>query len=324
MRMTRYAVALLAVSLAWGCGRGSQDAPVVASGHVEATEVRVPTKVSGVIARLAFDEGDEVKVGQTLAEIDTVDIRLALAATRGERDQAAADLKLRLAGSRAEDVADAEAQVARAASELNGAEKDLERMQGLFASGSGTTKGRDDAVTRRDMTHAALESARERLRKLKAGSRPEEIEAARARLAAGGARLAQLDQQLKDATVTSPVAGVVTEKLVEQGELAARGAAVAVVTDLSGAWLTIYLAGPDLGRIRIGQPVEVVTDDGQTRQGSVSFVSSEAEFTPKNVQTRDERVKLVYRIKVRLPNEDGLFKPGMPAEARLQPTGKRS
>jgi HlyD family secretion protein len=323
MTMTRLGVPVLALAVSWGCGRGSDSLPIVASGHVEATEVRVPTKVGGVISRLSFDEGAVVKAGQTLAEIDPVDIRLALAATRGERDQAAADLKLRVAGSRAEDVAEAEAQVSRAAAELDGADKDLERMQGLLASGSGTTKGRDDAGTRRDMARAGLESARERLRKLKTGSRPEEIEAARARLSAGEARLAQLEQQLKDATIVSPVAGVVTEKLVEQGELASRGTALAVVTDLADAWLTVYLAETDLGRIRIGQPVEVTTDDGQKREGTVSFVASQAEFTPKNVQTRDERVKLVYRVKVRLPNEDGLFKPGMPAEARLSPTDKR-
>jgi HlyD family secretion protein len=115
------------------------------------------------------------------------------------------------------------------------------------------------------------------------------------------------------------VTGVVTEKIAEQGELLPAGAPLCVITDLADAWLTAYVAEPDLGRIRIGQEAEVVTDDGQSRRGTVSFVSSQAEFTPKNVQTPEERVKLVYRIKVRLENGDGLFKPGMPAEARLRP-----
>jgi HlyD family secretion protein len=90
------------------------------------------------------------------------------------------------------------------------------------------------------------------------------------------------------------------------------------VTDLTDAWLTVYVTGPDLGRIRLGQEAEVRTDDGQKRPGKVRYIASEAEFTPKNVQTRDERVKLVYRIKIGLDNADGLFKPGMPAEARLK------
>jgi HlyD family secretion protein len=321
--MKEFAIAVLALILAGGCGRGRREWPIVTSGHVEATEVRVSTKVAGIVTTLGFEEGDAVKAGQALAEIDTTDTRLALDAARAERDQAAADLRLRVAGSRAEDIADGEAQVARAVSELAGAQRDLERMEGLLASGSGTTKGRDDARVRCDMLRAALDSARERLRKLKAGSRPEEIESARARAGAGAARVAQLEQQLKDARIVSPLAGMVTEKLTEPGELASRGTALAVVTDLGNPWLTVYVAEPDLSRIRLGQAVEVVTDDGQKRRGAVSFIASTAEFTPKNVQTRDERVKLVYRVKVRLPNEDGLFKTGMPAEARILADGQR-
>jgi HlyD family secretion protein len=168
------------------------------------------------------------------------------------------------------------------------------------------------------MAASSLQAARERLKRLRAGSRREEIEAARARLAAGDARVAQLEQQIKDTVVTSPVAGVVTEKLVERGELLSAGAALVVVTDLQDAWLTVYLGEPDLARVRLGQEVEVATDDGQKRAGTISFISSEAEFTPKNVQTRDERVKLVFRTKIRLQNQDGLFRPGMPAEARLR------
>ena len=101
-----------------------------------------------------------------------------------------------------------------------------------------------------------------------------------------------------------------TEKLAEQGELLARGTGLVVVTDLANAWLNVYVSETDLGRIRLDQEAAVVTDDGQTRRGRVSFVASQAEFTPKNVQTRDERVKLVYKVKVALENKDGLFKPG--------------
>jgi HlyD family secretion protein len=253
--------------------------------------------------------------------VDTVDIRLALDAARAERSQADAELRLRRAGSRKEDIAEARAQVARAAADLDGAERDLARMEGLLAAGSGTEKSRDDARARRDAAAAAVTAARERLRKAEAGSRPEEIDAARARVAAADARIAQLEQQIKDAAMLSPVAGVVTEKVAEEGELLARGSAVVVVTDLADAWLTVYVAEPDLARIRLGQTAEVRTDDGQTRQGKVTFIASQAEFTPRNVQTRDERVKLVFKVKVGLPNQDGLFKPGMPAEARLAPAG---
>ena len=319
---SRFAAALAAVACAGLACKGTQDpGEIMASGHVEATQVRVAAKTPGTLATLSVDEGDRVTAGQSLAEVDTVDLQLALAAARAERGQADAELRLRLAGSRQEDIAEARAQVARAAADLDGAEKDLARMEGLLAAGSGTPKSRDDARARRDAAVATLTAARERSRKTDAGARPEEIDAARARLAATDARIAQLDQQVKDASLASPVAGIVTEKVAEQGELLARGSAIVVVTDLADAWLTVYVAEPDLARIRLGQAAEVRTDDGQTRQGKVTFIASQAEFTPKNVQTRDERVKLVFKVKVGLPNGDGLFKPGMPAEARLAVEG---
>jgi HlyD family secretion protein len=259
--------------------------------------------------------------GQVLAEIDTTDLKLSLGQARAERDQAAAELRLRIAGARAEDIAEHQAQVESAKADLEAAERDLLRMQGLLDKGSGTTKSRDDARTRRDMTAARLEAARQSLLKLKSGSRAEEIDAARAQVAAKDARIAILEQQVRDATVTSPVAGVVTEKVAEAGELLQNGSPVCVVTDLQEPWLNVYVGEPDLARIRLGQEGEVKTDDGQVRKGRVTFIASKAEFTPKNVQTRDERVKLVYRVKVGLENGDGLFKPGMPAEARLQAAG---
>lgn len=319
--LTPLALVVAALS-ASACREGDAPGLIVASGHVEATEVLVSTKAAGTIERLAVDEGSVVAAGQELARIDTTDTRLALAAARAERAQAEAELRLRRAGARVEDVREAEAQVLRAQADLTGAAKDLDRMEGLLAAGSGTTKSRDDALTRRDVAAAGLDAARERLHRLEAGFRPEEKDAAAARLQATDARVAQLDQQLKDAVVVSPVAGVVTQKLAEQGELVARGAGLVVVTDLASAWLNVYVAEPDLARVRLGQDADVVTDDAQTRRGRISFVSSRAEFTPKNVQTRDERVKLVYKVKVALDNADGLFKPGMPAEARLQPAGR--
>ncbi|MHB8079738.1 MAG: HlyD family secretion protein, partial [Candidatus Krumholzibacteriia bacterium] len=109
----------------------------------------------------------------------------------------------------------------------------------------------------------------------------------------------------------------------ERGELLVPGTVLMVVTDLDHAWLTAWVAEPDLGRLRLGQEAEVFTDGGERRAGRVTFLASQAEFTPKNVQTRDERVKLVYKVKITLDNGDGLFKPGMPGEARLRPADAR-
>lgn len=319
MKATPPAPAVAALALAVACRGGALPSLLTASGHVEATDVRLSTKVAGRLASLDVREGDVVKTGQQIARLETTDLSLALQQARAERDQAAAELRLRLAGARTEDIAEMEAQVASARADLAGAERDLKRMQDLLARGSGTTKSRDDAQTRRDILAGRLAALDQSLARLRAGARAEEKDSARARVATVEARIAQLEQQVSDATVQSPLDGVVTEKIAEAGELLQVGSGLCVVTDLAHAWLTVFLPETDLGRIRIGQEAEVVTDGGQSRKGRVTFIASKAEFTPKNVQTKDERVKLVYKVKVGLDNGDGLFKPGMPAEARLVP-----
>ena len=133
------------------------------------------------------------------------------------------------------------------------------------------------------------------------------------------ARIAALTQQRNDATLLSQVAGVLTSRVAEPGEQLQAGSPICVITQLADAWLTVYVTDVDLARIRIGQDATITTDGGQTRKGRLTYIASKAEFTPKNVQTRDERVKLVYRVKVGLDNADGFFKPGMPAEATFVP-----
>jgi HlyD family secretion protein len=309
--------ALIVAGVAVSCRSDRSDGKIVASGHVEAIDVRIVTKVRGRLLERPVDEGDAVTAGQKLGMVDTVDAELALREATAERDKADADLRLKLAGSRREDIAELSARVASGVAELDGAEKELERQKRLVDEGVTTVQTRDDALARRDALAGQLESTRQALARAKAGSREQEIQSARAVLQAAEARVAQLQQQIADATITSPVAGLVTEKIAEPGELLAAGAPILVVTDLAKPWLTVYVAEPDLGKIKIGAPAEVVTDGGEHGQGKVTFIASQAEFTPKNVQTRDERVKLVYRVKVGLDNADGTFKPGMPAEARF-------
>jgi len=303
---------LLAVA---GCSGDEADGPIRVSGHIEATEVRVSTKIPGTLKTLETDEGDRLDPGAVIGRIDTVDLELALRAAEAERDAAQADLRLKRAGYRSEEIAEAAAQQAAVQAELEQAQRELDRAQGLLDAGSGTAKLRDDALARRDVAAARLRAAGETLRKLRAGFRSEEIAAAKARLDGAEARMAQLRQNIDDATIVSPLRGVVTEKIAEAGELLPAGSLIVVVTDLDSPWLTVYVPEPALPSVKIGQPVRVETDDGGTHEGHVTFIASDAEFTPKNVQTRDERVKLVFRVKVGLDNEDGTFKPGMPAVA---------
>ncbi len=317
-RATKFEMSgLLAAVLIGGCTGKAAEGELRASGHVEATDVRVSSKVAGRLRAVRVHEGDVVDAGAEIARVDPVDVELAMRVARADRDQADAQHRLLLAGARVEEIAEARAGVAQAQADLTAAEKDLARARELLARGSATAKARDDAQARRDVAGGRADAARERLRKLETGARTEEIDAARARLAAAEARVAQLEQQLADTTVVSPLAGVVTEKVAEAGEQVAPGAPIAVLTDLSNAWLSVYVPEPDLDWIKVGQEARVRTDGGTERRGRITFVASQAEFTPKNVQTRDERVKLVFKVKITLDNADGLFKPGMPAEAVL-------
>ena len=126
-----------------------------------------------------------------------------------------------------------------------------------------------------------------------------------------------LRKNIADAVLTSPVAGIVTAKLADAGETIAPRTPVVAITDLDHAWANVYVDEPVVPRLKLGQPVALITDAGQRLQGTNTFISPKAEFTPRNVQTAAERSKLVYRIKVSADNRDGVLKPGMPVEAEL-------
>jgi len=170
-----------------------------------------------------------------------------------------------------------------------------------------------------DQASAALAEARERWEMLKKGPRRETIEQARARVEQAEAALGMAEIRLGYTSLTSPAGGVILSKNVEPGEFVAPGTPVVTLGDLRNVWLRAYINESDLGRVKLGQKVRVTADTypGKVYQGQVSFISSEAEFTPKNVQTEKERVKLVYRVKVEIPNPDMELKPGMPADAEI-------
>jgi HlyD family secretion protein len=334
-RVSAGALACVLALMATGCGRRGSAGPERASGYVEATEVRVGPQVGGRLTEVAVAEGDRVSAGALIARIDTADIDLAIRRAEADRDQAVAALRLLQAGARAEDVRQARAQaesaqadVTAAESELASAAEDLRRFESLLQSNAGSRKQRDDAATRREVAAARVNAARERARaanegvaRLRAGARPEEIAGARARVAAADAQIAALQKNRADAVLTSPVAGIVTAKLADAGEMIAPRAPIAAITDLDHAWANVYVDEPVVPRLKLGQPVMLVTDAGQRLQGTVTFISPKAEFTPRNVQTSAERSKLVYRIKVSVDNREGVLKPGMPVEAEMPRQG---
>jgi HlyD family secretion protein len=313
-----------------------EDAPpsdrLRVSGHVEATETRLAPEAGGRILSLTVKEGDRVDKGQTILTLDTRDTELAINRAKAERSAAEAQLRLVLAGSRVEDIRQAQSQidtaradVAAARVELDAAQQDLDRFDTLLKNNSGSRKQRDDAAARRDVGRDRVASAESRVKsaeegaaKLRAGARPEEIEAARARVATVSAQIAALEKGLHDATLTSPVAGMVTEKLVEIGEVIPPRAPAIVLVDLEHAWADVFVPEPTVPLIKIGQPATVFTDAGGSGiAGTIAYISPKAEFTPRNVQTAEERSKLVYRVRINVDNKDGVLKQGMPVEAEI-------
>jgi HlyD family secretion protein len=302
------------------------------SGQVEATDVHVASPVGGRLLDLKAVEGQRVEAGELLARLDATDAELALARVRAERDQADAQLRLLRAGARAEDIRQADAQVATARAEaaaadaeVAAAQKDVDRFAALVASNSGSRKQLDDALARRNVGRERARSAQDRVRaaaenlaRLKAGARREEIDAAAARVAAAEAQIATWQKAIADATVTAPIAGIITEKIADQGEIVQPRAPIAVITDLDRPWANVYVDEPVIPRLRLGQPATLFTDaGGEGIPGTVTAIASRAEFTPRNVQTAEDRSKLVYRVKIAVDNKDGVLKAGMPVEADI-------
>lgn len=288
------------------------------SGTIECTEIRIAPEVAGRIMSLRFDEGDSVTNGQVLATLDPLAYQLRKDEARAALALAQAQLDLMQAGSRDEDILRAQAQVREAQALAQNAASDARRAASLLTQGSFTQKQRDDAETAAERTAASLAAAEQQLKRLVKGNRQEEIRAAEASLELAKARLAQAEKAIKDCVITAPQSGVITTKSAEPGEVVGIGAPLATLSRLDQVWLSLYLPEARLAGVALGQKVWVKTDGSPERhEGTITAISPEAEFTPRNVQTPDERVKLVYRIKVTLPNPKGLFKPGMPADGYI-------
>lgn len=306
---------------------------VRASGHVEATDVRLATETGGRIVLLAVNEGDRVEPGALILKLDSREIELTIARVKAEQRIAEAQLRLLEAGARPEDIRQAEAQaqaarddVSAVAAELAAAELDLRRFEALLQADAGSRKQRDDAASRRDVAGRRTQAAESRVgaadagaARLRAGARPQEIAAAQARVASAAAQVASAEEALGRTTLTAPIGGVVTDRLAEVGEVIAPRAPVVVITDLAHAWADVFVPEPVVPRLRLGQAATVFTDAGGSGMaGIVGYISPKAEFTPRNVQTSEERSKLVYRVRISVDNKDGVLKQGMPVEAAIR------
>jgi HlyD family secretion protein len=292
---------------------------VKVSGNIEVTTVDVSFKLPGRVKERLVDEGETVRTGQVVARLDSADFAHEADMRAAEVRTARAALRELETGSRREEIGQAEAALAAAEAEAKRLADDFQRQKALFAREVIPKQKFDAALAARDAAEAQARQARESLALVRKGPRQERIDQGRSRLTEVEAALALARERLGYTTLTAPCDGLVIAKNIEAGEQVAAGTPVVTVGDLANPWLRAYIPETELGRVKVGQKVRVTTDTwpGKAYDGVVSFISSEAEFTPKNVQTEKERVKLVYRIKVTIPNPAMELKPGMPADGEI-------
>lgn len=293
---------------------------LVLSGNIEAHESLISFKVQGRIIELPVEEGQWVEPGALLARLENADykqkVRIDEAAVRVRQS----NLALTLAGTRAQEIKAAEQTMLDAQADRQQKKLDYDRARQLYSEDALSTQDRDLAETALKRSQAAFLAAEQRYNEAVEGSRKEDIAIAQANLKEAHASLGLSRVNLDYTTLRAPSAGVITVRQAELGEVVVPGTPVVTLADLDHIWLRAYLAETDLGRIRWGQDAVISTDTypGKQYHGRVSFIASDAEFTPKSVQTYRERVTLVYRIKIDIDNPNHELKPGMPADARIQ------
>lgn len=294
------------------------------SGNIETTTVGVGFKVAGQVIQRSVEEGDSVKKGQPIAKLETADLELEVANTRAQLLVAQTGLAQLLNGSRPQDIAAARATAGGAEADKNNAAAEYRRAQSLFEQNAISTQDRDRSQTAYATATARADQSAQQLSLVMEGPRQEEIASATAKVEQATQTLKLAQTRLAYAQIVSPIDGVVLSKNIEAGEYVALGTSVVTIGELDQVWLKAYISESDLGKVKLGQKVEVTTDTYPNKiyNGTIGFIASEAEFTPKNIQTAEERVKLVYRIKIAVKNTDRELKPGMPADAIIKLSGE--
>jgi HlyD family secretion protein len=302
------------------CGDGPGDGSLVASGTVEATEADLGFQAPGRVAVIDPREGDLVSGGETLAWLEDSEFEASRAAAAAQLQVQEARLSELRSGARAQELASAEAALRAAERRTADARRDADRAVRLFEAGAVSQQVSDKATTALEIAQAQEEQASEQLDIVREGPRTEVLDAQRAMVEQARANLARTEAALSNAIITAPFPGLITVRHREPGETAPPGAPVLTILDLQDRWVRIYVREDAIGRVAIGMDALISSDTYPDEEyaGQVFFIGSEAEFTPSNVQTPEERIKLVYPVKVRITGDpDFRLKPGIPADVRL-------
>jgi membrane fusion protein YbhG len=295
---------------------------IFVSGTVEATEAELGFQLSGRLAKVEAREGDQVAPGTQLAVLDQAELLAEREVARAQVAAAGAVLAEYLAGSRSEEIARAKAMLVVAIERRDGSRRDVERMRPLAQQAVISRQSFDHEQTNLEVDEGEVARATEELRLLEAGTRPERIAAQRAALAQARASLERINAQIAQSTVTAPFAGTVTIRHREPGEAVAPGSAVLTLQNLDDRWVRTYVPGDEVGRLSLGQCASIASDGFADRSyaGKISYIARVAEFTPRNVQSTKDRVRLVYEVRVRIVGDDQVdLKPGLPGDVTFSP-----
>ncbi|XTZ37147.1 secretion protein HlyD [Salmonella enterica] len=307
-------VVLVAAGGGWWWYQSQQQNTLTLYGNVDIRTVNLSFRVGGRLASLNVDEGDAIKNGQVLGQIDNAPYENALMQAQANVQAAQAKYDLITAGYRDEEIAQAVAAVNQARAAYEYAQNFYQRQQGLWKSRVISANDLENARSSRDQAQANLKSAQDKLSQYRAGNRPQEIAQAKASLEQAQAQLAQAQLDLHDTTLTAPAAGTVLTRAVEPGSMLNAGSTVLTLSLTRPVWVRAYIDEPNLQRARPGQEVLLYTDGRPDKpyHGKIGFVSPTAEFTPKTVETPDLRTDLVYRLRIIVTDADDALRQGMP------------
>ena len=320
MRILFLAVILLIVG--WGSYTYwktlHSDNEIHIHGNVDIRQVDLGFRVGGRIAEMHFEEGDLVKVNDVLAVLDKVPFQDELNSQKAQVRQAEADLLKKKTGNRPEEIQVAESVLNERKATLDNAIRTYERQKDLVKKGAASKQAYDDSVRQKEEAEARLKNAKDTLQLIKEGFRSEDIQAAEATLELAKSKLAVAQTSLDDTKIHSPSNGIIFSRVREPGAIVAPGSTVYTLALHEPVWIRAYVSESDLGHLKPGMEALVHTDSHpKPFKGKVGFISPQAEFTPKTVETKELRTDLVYRIRVIVEDLKGELRQGMPVDVIL-------
>ncbi len=319
MKTGKYLVIFSLYIILSACSSSDSEDIIAESGTIETENVIISSLVSGEIQKLNIIEGALINAGDTLAVIDTEMLEIRLRQAKAAYKIANAKYSLLKNGAREEDLKAAESQKRQAQANFDLIRTEKGRVDNLYKSNSISQNKVDEVNARYDVARAQLDAVIEQLNKLRNFARPEELAQAEASVENSKANIDLILKSINDSHITSPIDGYIVKSFINEGETVSPMSALFKVTDLNIAELYIYVSQTDLGRVKLGQTAKVSVDSfpDKTFEGAVAYISPEAEFTPKTIQTKEERTKLVYAVKILIENPEHELKAGMPADAEI-------